>query len=191
MFDFIKRIRSRVDERGERSSQQRVISRAQFLRGDISGRRQPLRPPWAIDEYAFTETCTRCDHCIKRCPEGVLIAGAGKFPVVEFSRGECTFCGECVTHCEPQALCFEAEDKPGKPWDLEIRLGHSCIAQKGVVCQICGDQCLEQVFRFRPRVGGAVQMEMEADQCTGCGSCIAPCPVDALTLHPRQSEAVE
>lgn len=182
MFDLFKK----RSEKKTEQEKQKGVSRAQFLRGDISGRNRPFRPPWALNEYDFTETCTRCGECIKVCEEQVLIEARGKFPVVEFKRGECTFCEACVEVCEPKALLIESEEMREQPWSLEVRVDHQCIAQKGVVCQVCGDQCLERVFRFRPRVGGAVQMEMESEKCTGCGACIAPCPVDALTIHHRE-----
>ena len=184
MFEFLKK---RKDGEQNKRQSDRGVSRAQFLRGDVSGKKRPFRPPWALSEFEFTETCTRCGECINHCPEKILIEGGSKFPIIEFRRGECTFCEECVIHCEPGALRFLSEDEHGDPWDLEVRVNHTCIAQKGVVCQVCGDQCLERVFRFRPRLGGAVQMEMSADKCTGCGACIAPCPVDALTLYRRES----
>lgn len=183
MFDFLKK-------NGEKKAQskQRGISRAQLLRGDISGKNRPLRPPWALEEFEFTETCTRCGECIKQCEEQILVEARGKFPVVDFRRGECTFCEACVNCCEPKALKIESEEERESPWSLEIRVNHDCVAQKGVVCQVCGDQCLERVFRFRPRIGGAVQMEMEMDKCTGCGACIAPCPVNALTIHHKVAQ---
>ena len=179
MFDFIKKIKGQESNTAKKQG----ISRAQFLRGDVGGKHRPFRPPWALDEYDFTETCTRCGECIKQCEEQILVEARGKFPVVDFRRGECTFCEVCVNVCEPKALRLESGGEPVKPWSLEIQVNHNCVAQKGVVCQICGDQCLERVFRFRPRVGGAVQMEMETEKCNGCGACIAPCPVDALTIH--------
>ncbi|MBT3347883.1 MAG: ferredoxin-type protein NapF [Thiotrichales bacterium] len=185
MFDFFKSGRKREERQSE---VQRGVSRAQFLRGDIRGKNRPLRPPWALPEYQFTEECTRCGECVKYCETNILVEARAKFPVVEFKRGECTFCGECVNHCKPQALRFlpTEDDEQGVAWSMEVRLAHTCIAQRGVVCQVCGDQCLEEVFKFRPRVGGAVQMEMSTDKCNGCGACIAPCPVDALSLHHRE-----
>ncbi len=180
MFDFLKRDR-RSDSKGE----QKGISRAQFLRGDIGGKHRPLRPPWALDEYAFTETCSRCGECIKQCEQQILIEARGKFPVVEFKRGECTFCEACVNACEPGALRIESAEQRESPWGLEVQVNQDCVTHKGVVCQICGDQCLERVFRFRPRVGGAVQMEMSLEKCNGCGACIAPCPVSALSMQHR------
>ena len=187
MFDFLNRDKKEKSEQEKRAG----VSRAQFLRGDIRGKNRPFRPPWALEEYDFTETCTRCGECIKQCEEQILVEARGKFPVVDFKRGECTFCEACVTCCEPKALRIDSEEDRKNPWSLEVRVGHTCVAQKGVVCQICGDQCLERVFRFRPRVGGAVQMEMEMEKCTGCGACIAPCPVDALTIHHRVAQVEE
>lgn len=183
MFDFIQKIRGKAESIKKDKASSKGVSRAQFLRGDISGRKRPFRPPWALDEYEFTETCTRCGDCIKACAEGILVEGRGRFPVVEFVRGECTFCEACVADCKPQALRFESEDELGEPWQLDIRLGHTCVIQKGVVCQVCGEQCMENVFRFRPQLGGMVQIELETEKCTGCGACIAPCPVNALSLH--------
>lgn len=187
MFDLFKRLKG--EERAEQSN--KGISRAQFLRGDIRGKNRPFRPPWALDEHEFTETCTRCGACIKQCEEQILVEARGKFPVVDFKRGECTFCEACVVCCEPKALQISSEEAREQPWDLEIRLNHHCVTQKGVVCQICGDQCLERVFRFRPRVGGSMQMEMDLEKCTGCGACIAPCPVDALTIHHKAAPGDE
>ena len=158
------------------------------MRGDISGRNRPLRPPWALPEFQFTETCTRCGECIQRCPEKIIVEGNGRFPVVDFRLGECTFCEECVSCCEPGALLLDSENESAAPWELELILGHDCIAQKGVVCQICKDQCIESVFQFKPRVGGSFQMVLSSEDCTGCGACIAPCPVSALTLKSRSEQ---
>ncbi len=183
MFDFLKK------KKGEKAEQNASgISRAQFLRGDIRGKNRPFRPPWALQEHEFTEICTRCGECIKQCETQILIEARGKFPIVDFRRGECTFCEACVTCCEPGALKIESEEEREDPWSLEVRVNQDCVAQKGVVCQVCGDQCLERVFRFIPRVGGAVQMEMMLENCTGCGACIAPCPVNALTVHHRVAQ---
>jgi len=91
MFDFIKKIKGQESNTAKKQG----ISRAQFLRGDVGGKHRPFRPPWALDEYDFTETCTRCGECIKQCEEQILVEARGKFPVVDFRRGECTFCEVC------------------------------------------------------------------------------------------------
>ncbi|HRE18852.1 MAG TPA: hypothetical protein PLW86_17585, partial [Rhodocyclaceae bacterium] len=71
------------------------LARRQFLRARTTTVPAPLRPPWVVDEAAFTAACTRCGDCLGACPTGLLHAGPGKFPVADFNRGHCTFCGDC------------------------------------------------------------------------------------------------
>ncbi len=186
MFDlFKKRVGSDSPKEGRSK-----ISRAQFLRGDLRGRERPLRPPWALAEIDFVEVCDGCGHCIEQCRPGILQPARGRLPVVDFGRGECTFCRACVDHCQPGALSLGEEENQRPPWSLELHLGPACVAQQGVVCQICKEQCGEQVFTFKPRIGGTYQMVIASERCSGCGACIAPCPVGALTLrhHSETSE---
>lgn len=168
-----------------------TVSRRQFLRGDIHGDHRPLRPPWAAAEADFLRACDRCGRCIEACPEGVLKVGSGGFPVVDFQHGECTFCESCVEACRPGVLRIDhdAAGRPEAPWNAEVRIGDHCIANQGVVCQICGEQCETRAIRFRRAVGGRVYPEVDNAECSGCGACVAPCPVRAITVNaasPRE-----
>ena len=156
------------------------ISRRQFLRGDFRGRKTaPLRPPWAREESAFLAACTRCAACLGACPQRILVADREARPVVDFSRGECTFCGKCVEACTPQALERQA-DRPA--WRLVARILETCLTQSNVICRACGDACSAQAFRFPPQALAAARPEVMAERCTGCGACFAPCPVKAIRL---------
>ena len=154
-----------------------MISRRQFLRGDISGRKPALRPPWALAGDAFLAACTRCGDCVPACPTRIVVI-VGGYPTVDFSRGECTFCGACVDACKPGALC----KSEAPPWRIQAQIGSNCMAFKDVVCRTCGDACTPAAIRFRPRLGGAAVPEVDAGRCTGCGACLAPCPANAITL---------
>jgi len=148
------------------------------------GRRavEPVRrPPWAIDEALFVDRCTRCDRCIDACPTGILVRMDGGFPGVDFSRGECTFCGDCVSRCEPQALVRGGPD--AAPWDMVAAIGPECLAMRGVECRVCGETCPERAIRFRPRLGGVAQPLLDSGSCTGCGACIGPCPARAIAMQ--------
>lgn len=158
-----------------------MVTRRQFLRGDLSGRKAPLRPPWALEEEAFLEACTRCGDCVKACPQKILVIERG-YPKVSFFEGECTFCGECAKACKPGALPW-GEDR--SPWRLAPAIAQTCIAHRDVVCRTCGDACQTGAIRFRPRLGGAALPEVEGESCTGCGACVAPCPVKAVVLQKR------
>jgi ferredoxin-type protein NapF len=158
-----------------------MTSRRDFLRGRRGRAETVLRPPWAIPAGAFEDCCTRCDECLRRCPTGILVQGDGGFPTVDFSRGECTFCGDCVAACAPHALLPVA----GEPaWSLRAQISEACLARQGVECRVCGEACGEGAIRFRPRIGGVALPELDETACTGCGACLAPCPSQAITVAP-------
>jgi ferredoxin-type protein NapF len=101
------------------------------------------------------------------------VAGDGGYPTVNFSR-ECTFCGDCVSACRPQALLRHA----GQPaWTLKAIISDLCLPRRGIECRTCGDYCEANAIRFSPRLGGSPLAEIDSDKCTGCGACVAPCPV--------------
>lgn len=155
------------------------ISRRQFLRGNFSGRKIVLRPPWARAEAAFVAACTRCGDCISACPQHILALDMEARPMLDFGRGECTFCGKCVDACQPQAL-VKREGEP--PWLLKATIRENCLARANVVCRACGDACPAQAIRFRPAIMAAARPEVDASLCTGCGACYAPCPAQAIKL---------
>jgi ferredoxin-type protein NapF len=138
-----------------------------------------VRPPWSLAESVFTDRCTRCGDCATACPEALIVRGDGGFPVVDFSRGECTFCGACADACHAQA--FDARDTA--PWSLTLTIADTCLAQRGVHCELCRDACPAGALRFRPRAPVPLP-ELDATRCTGCGACVAPCPVTAIALAP-------
>ena len=106
----------------------------------------------------------------------------GGFPGVDFGRGECTFCGDCVAACEPRAL---QRDATTAPWDRVAVIGEACLAARGVECRVCGESCPEGAIRFRPRLGGVAHPQLDAAACTACGACIGPCPTRAIDTRAR------
>jgi len=128
--------------------------------------------------------------CVDVCPENIIIKGRGRIPEISFANGECTFCGACVTACPVGLLgSLPVEDEPYQPlWNLHLSVSDACISAKGVVCHICPEKCEAQAIRFgRPGVQGIRgKPVIDQDICTGCGACLAPCPVGALTLSSIQ-----
>jgi ferredoxin-type protein NapF len=157
------------------------ITRSQFLRGDLSGRRGPLRPPWALPEAQFVETCTACGECVRACPQRILESVRG-LPVVSFARGECTFCGACIEVCKPRALSPEARAAGAPPWNLRASIAENCVAHRNVVCRTCLEVCTARAIAFEARLGGAALPQVINEACTGCGACVAPCPAHAISI---------
>lgn len=144
----------------------------------LAGSRTPdaVRPPYAGAEADFLADCERCGDCVPACPTGIIVMSGG-YPEVNFSHGGCDFCGACADACKPGAL---ARGRSG--WTHTVALGDGCLADAGVVCRVCGEQCEAGAIRFRLAVGGRSTPRLDTTACTGCGACIAPCPTDALRV---------
>ena len=145
-----------------------------------------MRPPWARPEPEFLERCAvDCEKCVPACPQSILRIGRGGYPEVDFRVGECTFCGECVSICPTGALFALALDETA-PWPLKAEIRDACLARGGIVCRTCGERCEARAIRFRPVPGGAVEVDVDFESCTGCGACFSVCPVNAVEMrNPR------
>lgn len=150
-------------------------SRRAFLRGRFQ-ETAPLRPFGAIAEFQFSENCTGCGDCIQACPEAIVVQDRAGRPVLDLNAGGCTFCGECIAACETGAL------KEGAPWTWRADAAQSCLSRNAVQCRTCQDHCDERAIRFQLLPGGRAEPKFDADLCTGCGACCAPCPVGAIKL---------
>jgi ferredoxin-type protein NapF len=154
-------------------------SRRNFLRGRFAPRTEPLRPPWALAETDFLQACTRCGDCVGACPTHIITRDVG-YPTVDFTKGECTFCGDCAAACSPRALIRTGEQSP---WAACAVINEPCLARQRVECRICGDQCAAGAIRFPPLAGGIALPALDQERCTGCGACVAPCPVQAIVVR--------
>jgi ferredoxin-type protein NapF len=153
------------------------LSRRAFLNvGGVSGN-TAIRPPWSVAEDAFTAACDQCGACLWSCPEGILLRGPDGFPVVDFSKNACTFCDRCAAACDRGAFLAERD---GAPWSVSIAITAGCISGQGVACRVCGDFCDTRAIKFFPTLGGSARPQVDDAVCTGCGACIAPCPVGAI-----------
>lgn len=141
-----------------------------------------IRPPWAVVGSQFKEKCTGCGECVSACPENIIEIDTDHLPKVEFSKGECTFCEDCVAVCKDAALIIAGS---GNPWELDVSITQKCLAYAAVECRICEDQCEPRAIRFRLTAGGVSSPQLDNVSCTGCGACMAPCPVEAISILPK------
>jgi len=162
-----------------------AINRNQLLRGDLSGEAAPIRPPWSGPEGLFIEQCERCDDCIKFCEQNIIRRGSGGFPLIDFSKGHCTFCGDCVKACQHAALTFP-ENLEERPWALSIEIKDNCLSMNGIVCRICGERCEESAVRFQLQTGGRALPLPDPELCSGCGECSHVCPSFSIKIRPLQ-----
>ncbi|WP_243384061.1 4Fe-4S dicluster domain-containing protein [Geothrix alkalitolerans] len=173
-----------------------------------------LRPPGALDELEFLTKCTRCDKCMRACPENAILkagpnAGLGlKTPYLDPRSIPCFLCTTlpCVAECDDEALVWPTRtlrDGTVIEGPKAVRMGTarvkpSLCATWGDVdrepraCRVCVDRCPypEEAIRIAPPAEGEAvgHPVVEAEVCTGCGLCVFACPAEpvAIVVDPRR-----
>lgn len=161
-----------------------AINRRQFLRGDFRGQHHALRPPWALNERAFMDACTRCGKCVAACPQEILVQKRAGYPQVDFQLGECDFCSACVGSCEPGALFFTPD---AAPWNAKASITDACLARHGIFCIACLEHCESRAIRRQLTAHSASPPEITIVKCNGCGACYRSCPVNAIAIKRTNS----
>lgn len=161
-----------------------MLSRRAILKANFRSHQQPVRLPWVRGETEFVDACSRCDVCISACPEKIIIKGDGGFPEINFNRGECTFCADCIKSCSEDL--FNSIDE--NPWTLKAHISDGCLSLKNVVCIICKEQCETEAISFVPQVGSVSQPILDIEKCTGCGACVKACPGQAIKLSYQNNQ---
>jgi len=158
--------------------------------------RTVLRPPGAVLEKEFLDTCFRCGRCADSCPAHAIAlsqSSDAKFkgtPFVDPDQQACVICDElaCMKVCPSGAL--KLVDR------LEIRMGLAqvdhdlCVRSKGENCTICIDKCPIGHAAIRLDESNAICVidpRGGTEGCTGCGVCQQYCPtrpIRAIIVHP-------
>lgn len=150
---------------------------------------EPLRPPGALFETLFVDTCQRCGKCVEVCPRQAIFpldAGYGRSagtPAIVARQAPCVVCEglECTRACPSGALARVAvfDVQMGTAEVLEAR----CVTFRGEACRACVDAC---------PVPGAIadksgHPDVDAARCIGCGVCENVCPTPAAAIQVRSA----
>lgn len=156
-----------------------------------------LRPPHALDELEFLLACTRCDDCIRACPDQVIFPLSARLgaqvvgtPALDLLNKPCRLCADwpCVAACTTGALRLPAADAEPAPPRLAVAQidPGACLPYAGPECGACRDSC---------PVPGALLWRGETPHidpghCVGCAQCRASCiavPNAILIRSPQDS----
>ncbi|MDF2155314.1 ferredoxin-type protein NapF [Vibrio sp. CAU 1672] len=159
-----------------------LSKRRLFARNTVPDR--SARLPWLANRADFTDMCTRCGQCIEACETQIITIGDGRFPEIDFSRGECTFCYQCADACPESLFLPKAET----PWQAKAVIADSCLAKQNVECRSCGEMCATMAIKFRPEIGTVAQPSITLNECNGCGACVSVCPASSISVSNITAE---
>ena len=171
-----------------------------------------LRPPGALEEFDFLLACTRCDKCLRACPQGSIdragpqAALAAGTPAIEPRIMPCFLCTDlpCIPACPEGALVWPRRKVAGQALEgpPAVKMGtarvkpNRCLTYEkegrpAQPCRTCVDRCPYPGVAIRmdeAAPGGMAHPVVSEDFCTGCGLCSFGCPTPepAIVIMPRE-----
>ncbi len=154
-----------------------------------------LRPPGAVEETRFRETCSRCGECVRVCPvhaiqlDGTGMNGEGA-PYIDAEMSPCVACDGlyCMQSCPSGALVPTARE--------DINMGTAvwhedkCLRRQGQECSSCVDLCPIGTDAIKVSESGGI--EVIPLNCIGCGVCQQACPTypKSISVIPKAAREV-
>lgn len=148
--------------------------------------RDVLRPPGALPEPDFLNTCYRCGACADSCPAKCiqlsLVADDERrgTPFIDPDIAACVICDDlaCMKACPSGAL------KLVDRFDIRIGLAavrHDlCVRSRGEECRVCVERCPLGETAIRVDASGRIEVVNPSNAagrgCVGCGICQHYCP---------------
>ena len=161
------------------------------------GRRDTLiRPPGAIPEEEFLNSCIRCSECMKVCITNTLqpslLEGGLEglwTPKADLRHAACEqTCNLCGKVCPTHAIRdLDLEEKKHAKIGTAVIIKEKCLVwEQDKVCLICDEQCPYNAIVFKSVEGFRRPFVIE-NKCNGCGFCEHKCPLEgeaAIVVKP-------
>jgi ferredoxin-type protein NapG len=157
-----------------------------------------LRPPGALPESLFDQTCSRCGECVKACPAQCIVLDpeeAGGLPWIEARKSPCVVCSDlsCMKICPTGALKLVGSASQIDMGFAEV--DHTrCLrsprpgAPRGEDCRLCVTSCPFGEIAIGIDVEDRVAVR---DGCVGCGVCERACPTEPASIWVVSKEDSE
>jgi ferredoxin-type protein NapG len=143
-----------------------------------------LRPPGALPELSFRQTCSRCGDCVSVCPAQCIhlddTDGKGHgVPYIDADAMPCVVCEglQCMQACPTGAIQQTAL--------IDVKMGtavwkeQTCLRSSGEDCRICVEHCPVGSFALDIQDGRVVVKPLG---CIGCGVCQHDCPTSPKSI---------
>ncbi|MFQ5591053.1 MAG: 4Fe-4S dicluster domain-containing protein [Phycisphaerae bacterium] len=145
------------------------------------GARTLLRPPGALEEARFLETCQSCASCVEACPAVAISLleeadhpGTGT-PVIDADKAACVVCeGLQCTHVCPSGALQPVHEPATIRMGLAELYEPLCERTQGEPCTICVDRC--PIGEAAISIHDYGPPRVSPTGCVGCGVCQLYCP---------------
>ncbi len=166
-----------------------VEDRVPWTPSEASRKRVHLRPPGAIPEAEFLETCTRSGACVEVCPVKAIQVVVSRDPSQDGTpfllaqERACVVCDDlsCMKACPSGAL----ELLPREQIDMGVAVIEDSLCRRNFRedCTECVDRCPLGPTALTINDYGRLEVR---DGCVGCGVCEHYCPTSprAIRVHP-------
>lgn len=145
-----------------------------------------LRPPGALPETRFLETCERCGNCVESCPaEAIQIYQSNNqdlsgTPYIDPNSQPCVVCTSlaCMQVCPSGAL----QQLPVNQIQIGLaEVNHdTCLRNQGIDCTYCVDSC--PIGETAIRLDSRKRIQVIPEGCVGCGVCQYECPTSPKSV---------
>ena len=172
-----------------------------------------LRPPGAMEEKDFTQTCLRCGMCVEVCPYDTLNLSnisdqiSLGTPFYTPRENACQLCEDipCASICPTGALDIKNLIKDDKLSINNARMGlaiinvKTCLAYLGIQCTMCFHSCpltQDAIFLHKERntrtdMHAFLKPVINPNYCTGCGICEHACPTTQPSIFIKPLSSIK
>jgi len=174
-----------------------IVSSFSFLGLKGKEKRQGLnqnviRPPAALHEESFVNTCVRCGNCMKVCItnglQPVLLESGWQgiwtpqlVPEIGYCEYNCTLCGQvCPTKAIPPVSLEEKHNTIMGTAKVDRSICNTWAYDKN--CLVCEEHCpvADKAIKISELVINGQKIlrpVVDPDLCIGCGICQNKCPI--------------
>lgn len=154
------------------------VGKRNFLRNIVRHARESTsvprsvpRPPTALEEKDFIESCTGCGECVSACPNGIITV-RNQLAELDIELSYCSHCHECNRVCPTSALSHSVSDCSLRP-----EITSNCNPQTAFYCAECQYGCPVSAITIHKNKKPTIALDL----CNGCNLCHYHCPVSAIT----------